>query len=103
MRKLGFIGGCLLIGASLVWVLPGAAAAQTGKLVVIVEENESYDSIVGNTQAPYLNQLMARGELFTNYTAVASGTTPDYLPMTSGLTTALSPPSPNIFQAIDWT
>jgi hypothetical protein len=55
MRKLGFIGGCLLIGASLVWVLPGVAAAQTGKLVVIVEENESYDSIVGNSQAPYLN------------------------------------------------
>jgi hypothetical protein len=101
MRKLGFIGGCLLIGASLVWVLPGVAAAQTGKLVVIVEENEAYDSIVGNSQAPYLNQLIAQGELFTNYTAVASGSTPDYLAMTSGLTTALSPPSPNIFQAID--
>jgi len=103
MRKLGFIGGCVLIGASLVWVLPTVAAAQTGKLVVIVEENEAYDSIVGNSQAPYLNQLMARGELFTNYTAVASGSTPDYLAMTSGLTTALSPPSPNIFQAIDGT
>jgi len=101
MRKLGFIGGCLLIGASLVSVLPGAAAAQTGKVVVIVEENEAYDSIVGNSQAPYLNQLMARGELFTNYTAVASGSTPDYLAMTSGLTTALSPPSANIFEAID--
>ena len=101
MRKLGFIGGCLLIGASLVWVLPGVAAAQTGKLVVIVEENEAYNSIVGNSQAPYLNQLVAQGKLFTNYTAVASGSTPDYLAMTSGLTTALSPPSPNIFQAID--
>jgi hypothetical protein len=101
MRKLGFIGGCLLIGASLVWVLPGLAAAQTGKLVVIVEENEAYDSIVGNSQAPYLNQLIAQGKLFTNYTAVASGSTPDYLAMTSGLTTSVSPPSPNIFQAID--
>jgi IPT/TIG domain len=101
MRKLGFIGGCLLIGAGLVSVLPGVAAAQSGKLVVIVEENEAYDSIVGNSQAPYLNQLIAQGKLFTNYTAVASGSTPDYLAMTSGLTTALSPPSPNIFQAID--
>ena len=103
MRKLGFVGGCLLIGASLVWVLPGVAAAQTGKLVVIVEENESYDSIVGNSQAPYLNQLIAQGKLFTNYTAVAPGSTPDYLAMTSGLTTALSPPSPNVFQAIGGT
>ena len=101
MRKLGFIGGCLLIGASLVSVLPGAAAAQTGKVVVIVEENEAYDSIVGNSQAPYLNQLIAQGKLFANYTAVASGSTPDYLAMTSGLTTALSPPSANIFEAID--
>jgi len=101
MRKLGFIGGCLLIGASLVWVQPGVVAAQTGKLVVIVEENEAYDSIVGNSQAPYLSQLIAQGKLFTDYTAVASGSTPDYLAMTSGLTTALSPPSPNIFQAID--
>src|SRR5439155_18100405 len=85
----------------LVWAVPGTAAAQTGKLVVIVEENEAYDSIVGNSQAPYLNQLIAQGKLFTNYTAVASGSTPDYLAMTSGLTTALSPPSPNIFQAMD--
>jgi hypothetical protein len=103
MRKLGLIGGCLLVGAGLVPMLPGAAAAQTGKLVVIVEENESYNSIVGNSQAPYLNQLIAQGKLFTNYTAVASGSTPDYLAMTSGLTTASSPPSPNIFQAIDAT
>jgi hypothetical protein len=103
MRKLGFIGGCLLAGAGLVPALPAVAAAQTGKLVVIVEENEPYDSIVGNSQAPYLNQLIAQGKLFTNYTAVTSGSTPDYLAMTSGLTTALSPPSPNVFQAIDGT
>jgi hypothetical protein len=80
-----------------------AATAQSGKVVVIVEENEPYGSIVGNSQAPYLNQLIANWELFTNYTAVASGSTPDYLAMTSGLTTSLSPPSPNIFQAIDGT
>jgi IPT/TIG domain len=101
MRKLGFIGGCLLLAASLVWSLQGAAEAQGGKLVVIVLENETYDNIVGNSQAPYLNQLISQGDLFTNYTAVASGSTPDYLAMTSGLTSALSPPSPNVFQAID--
>jgi hypothetical protein len=79
------------------------APAQGGKLVVIVEENDPYGSIVGNSQAPYLNQLIANWELFTSYTAVASGSTPDYLAMTSGLTSSLSPPSPNIFQAIDGT
>src|SRR5258706_11287433 len=100
MRKLGFIS-CLLLVISLALPLQGAAAAQTGKLVVIVMENETYDSLVGNSQAPYLNQLIGQGELFTDYAAVASGSNPNYLAMTSGLTSALSPPSPNVFQAID--
>src|SRR5437764_14957453 len=100
MRRLGFIS-CLLLGISLVLPLQGAAAAQSGKLVVIVMENNTYDDIVGNSEAPYLNQLIAEGELFTDYAAVASGSNPNYLGMTSGLTSALSPPSPNIFQAID--
>jgi hypothetical protein len=46
--------------------------------VVIVEENESYGNIAGNTtQAPYLNQLISQGELFTNYTGVADGSNPE--------------------------
>jgi hypothetical protein len=83
--------------------MQGVAAAQTGKVVVIVMENERYENIVGSTDAPYLNQLMARGELFTNYTALVGSSNPNYLAMTSGLTSALSPPSPNVFQAIDRT
>lgn len=77
--------------------------AQSGKLVVIVEENEAYGNIVGNSQAPYLNHLIANWELFTNYTAVTFGSATNYLAMTSGLTSPLSPPSPNIFQAVDGT
>jgi hypothetical protein len=103
VRKRVLIVGCLLLGAGLAGVVQGQAQAQAGKLVVIVEENQTYGSIVGNSQAPYLNQLIAQGELFTNYTAVASSSTPNYLAMTSGLTSSLSPPSPNIFQAIDRT
>ncbi len=103
MRKLGLIVGCLLLAAGLAGTIQGMAEAQAGKLVVIVEENDPYANIVGNSQAPYLNQLIANGELFTNYTAVASGSNPNYLAMTSGLTSALSPPSPNIFRAIDGT
>jgi hypothetical protein len=75
------------------------ATGQTRKLVVIVEENESFSQIVGNTsQAPYLNQLIANGKLFTNYQESAIGSLPNYEAMTSGVTSA---PSPNIFQAID--
>ena len=106
-RSVAIFGVCLIATATAVVgkgpVPVQATTTQSGKVVVIVEENEPYDSIVGNTQAPYLNQLIANWELFTNYTAVASGSTPDYLAMTSGLTSSLSPPSPNIFQAIDGT
>jgi phosphatidylinositol-3-phosphatase len=101
MCKVGLIAVPLLIGGGLAGMVQAMAQAQGGKLVVIVEENESYGNIVGNSQAPYLNQLIAGGELFTNYTGVADGSNPNYLAMTSGLTSPKSPPSPNIFQAID--
>ena len=103
---MALVGTGLLLCTSLavsLQAISATATAQSGKLVVIVEENEPYGNIVGNSQAPYLNQLIANWELFSNYAAVASGSTPDYLAMTSGLTSSLSPPSPNIFQAIDGT
>jgi hypothetical protein len=96
-------GGALVLSTSLA-VLPASKAvmaAQSSKLVVIPFENQSYDSIVGSSQAPYLNHLISQGTVFTGYTGVASGSHPNYLAMTSGLTSELSPPSPNVFQAID--
>ncbi len=100
---MALIGSGLVLGTSLVVLTPAgsASAAQSSKLVVIPFENESYDNIIGSSQAPYLNQLISQGTVFTEYTAVASGSDPNYLGMTSGLTTALTPPSPNVFQAID--
>ena len=103
MRKLALIVGSLLLTAGLAVMVQGTGKAAAGKLVVIVEENETYANIVGNGQAPYLNQLIGQGELFTNYAGVADGSNPNYLAMTSGLTSEKSPPSPNIFQAIDGT
>ena len=104
MRKqLVLIGGCLLLAAGLAWAIPALSAAQSGKVVVIMEENETYDSIVGNSQAPYLNQLISQGELLTNYTGIADGSHPNYIAQTSGLSPSQNPPTPNIFQAIDGT
>jgi len=103
MRKMGLIVGCLLLAAGLTGMIQGIGKAQAGKLVVIVEENETYANIAGNSQAPYLNQLISQGELLTNYAGVADGSNPNYLAMTSGLTSEKSPPSPNTFQAIDGT
>jgi len=102
-RKLvALIGSGLLLATSLaVLPPPTSAIAASTKLVVIPLENESYDDIIGSSQAPYLNQLISQGTVFTQYTAVASGSNPNYLAMTSGLTSAPTPPSPNVFQAID--
>lgn len=102
----GRLGLAALIVGSVGAVSGSRAQAQTGSghIVVIVLENQKYSRIVGNSDtAPYLNSLIAQGELFSNYRAVTSGSLRDYLAMTSGLTSALTPPSANIFQAIDST
>jgi hypothetical protein len=101
MRRFGLLSICLALGVGLLWPASEAWATASGKVVVIVMENEAYGEVVGNSQAPYLNQLASQGQLFTKYTAVAPASNPNYLAMTSGLTSALSPPSPNIFQAFD--
>ncbi len=108
MRRLTLVGCCVALVGSLLWTLHGVASAQgttptPGKLAVIVMENEPFDDIVGSPQAPYLNQLISQGELFTDYSALASSSNPNYLAMTSGLPSPQSPPSANIFQAIDST
>jgi hypothetical protein len=97
------IRGGVAVACVVVWGLAGSgmASAQSNRLAVVVLENQAYMTIVGNPNAPYINSLMGSGKLFTNYFALKSGSLPDYLAMTSGLTSALTPPSPNVFQAID--
>jgi phosphatidylinositol-3-phosphatase len=56
-------------------------------VVVIVEENKNFDSIAGNTRsAPYLNQLIARGAVFTDSYGVAHPSQPNYLALFAGVT-----------------
>jgi hypothetical protein len=64
-----------------------AAAAPPAHVVVVVEENKEYRDIAGNTRsAPYLNELMARGALFTRSYGVAHPSQPNYLAMFAGVT-----------------
>lgn len=80
----------------------GAVAnASTGRVAVIVMENEKYTNIYQKAQAPYINSLISQGDFLNNYAAIIGGSLHDYLAMTSGLTSKLSPPSPNIFAALD--
>jgi len=51
---------------------------------VIIMENEEYGDIVGSRSAPYLNQLISRYGLTTNFYAEAHPSEPNYIALTSG-------------------
>jgi len=51
---------------------------------VVVMENEESTSIVGSVNAPYINSLVARYGLATNYTAVDHPSEPNYIALFSG-------------------
>ena len=74
-------------------VLPAGAPALASTRVpvfrhdyLIVFENHEYGSIVGSASAPYINALIRRYGLATNYHAVAHPSLPNYLALFSGST-----------------
>lgn len=65
---------------------------------IIMDENQPAVNIVGDTTyAPYLNTLINRYSLATNYSAITHPSLPNYLAITSGstdgITTDCNPPS----------
>jgi phosphatidylinositol-3-phosphatase len=78
----------------------GGGTGPAEPIVIIMEENKTYQDIVGNTNAPYIQSLIAKGTLYTNYQA-APGSLPDYLLNTSGVsTTTAASGSDNIFHQL---
>lgn len=71
--------------------------ADIAHIFIIMDENKSAASIVGNNQAPYINSLIDKYGLATNYSAVTHPSLPNYLALTSGstdgITTDCNPPS----------
>ncbi|MET4066698.1 hypothetical protein ABID58_001481 [Bradyrhizobium sp. S3.2.6] len=63
-----------------------AATARPSHIVVLSLENENYSDIVGSSQAPYLNSLIAQGMLLTNYYGVTHPSQPNYIALFSGST-----------------
>lgn len=60
--------------------------ARIAHVTVIVMENFDYEEVIGNAQAPYLNQLASANALFTNSSGVAHPSEPNYLALFSGST-----------------
>jgi acid phosphatase len=53
-------------------------------IYVIIMENQEYSSIVGSKQAPYLNSLIARYGVATDFYAETHPSEPNYIALTSG-------------------
>jgi len=62
-------------------------------VIVLMLENRTYNDIIGNADAPYLNRLSQECGLATNYHAVTHDSLPNYIAATSGKTLANLPHS----------
>src|SRR5262245_51344614 len=71
------------------------AAAQTptpwrpDHIVIVIDENKAFEQIIGDKnkkQAPYINELAAKGALFTDYHALLHPSQPNYIALFSGST-----------------
>lgn len=87
------------------FVAPASRAAATAPprfdhVVVVLEENHSFDDIIGSSSAPYLNSLAGQGALFTESFAITHPSQPNYVALFSGSTQGLTDDScPHTFTA----
>ena len=103
---------CILSSLFLAWLaLCPAAVAKTESLplvehvVIVVEENRSLDQILANPQAPYINQLIKEGALFTDSHAITHPSLPNYFALFAGVintngngcpASGIAPSTPNV-------
>ncbi len=55
-----------------------------GHIIIVIEENRGYRQVVGSDDAPYINELIKAGALFTDSHGVAHPSQPNYLALFSG-------------------
>ncbi len=76
---------------------PKPIAQTLSYIFMIVDENQPYNNLVGNSSAPYINYLIKNYASASNYHAVAHPSLPNYLALTSGstdgTTTDCNPPA----------
>jgi phospholipase C len=69
---------------------PSITTAGYDHVVVIVLENHSFETVIGSSQAPYLNEFANRWSLATGYSGVSHPSLPNYLAMIGGSTFGIS-------------
>jgi acid phosphatase len=73
-------------GAAAPLPLPHKLPAAPAHIVVIVEENRDFDSIVNDKGMPVIHSMIAAGALFTNSHGVTHPSLPNYFAMFAGKT-----------------
>ena len=63
-----------------------AAVPPSKHVVLVVEENHSYSSVINNSAMPYFNSLARNYSLLTNYYANTHPSIGNYFKMTTGQT-----------------
>lgn len=61
-----------------------AQVPRSKHVYIVAEENRSYEHIVGSSAMPYLNSLLARGAVATQFYSNMHGSLENYLILTSG-------------------
>lgn len=60
-------------------------------------ENKPFNSIINNSQAPFINSLILKGSLLTNYHAITNPSLPNYLALIGGSTFNITSDCTNCF------
>jgi len=88
IAALAAAGACIVALAAVTGALGGAKAAPQGKLVdhvvVLMLENHSKSSVLGDANAPYMNQLAEQYAVAGNYYGVTHPSEPNYVASISG-------------------
>jgi hypothetical protein len=111
MRRAIAATGFATVLAMVVGAAP--AAASTGPIpnfqhvFVIMMENTGFDSLIGNPNAPFINDVAANNGLALNYFGVTHPSQPNYIAATSGSTNGVTSDSdvtidvPNIVDQVE--
>jgi phospholipase C len=66
--------------------LMAAALPRPQHIIIVVEENHSFDEIIGSPDAQFINSLAKKGALFTHSSGVTHPSQPNYLALFAGST-----------------
>jgi acid phosphatase len=64
----------------------GVVVPRPAHVVVVIEENKTFEDVAGSTEAPYINELASQGALMEQSYALTHPSLPNYLALFSGST-----------------